>query len=989
MIAGFEREQDRKGGTPPGRLSGFGALFQERRKDLVALLILSLVLVLVFSKTIFFGQAISRVGLVAARDVVFRSFCTGPVPVYDESVFLLLAPYYFLVSSYWSLGQIPLWNPYSGWGAPLLGDVQSAALSPWRILFSLSPNMETFNLFLVAEVLLALVGMYMLARSLRLTRYSAIFAAVTYAFCPYTLHYLELLSGTSSAMMPVLFCLFVRLARNPSVLSIIWAALGCTVFIFSGHPESSFLGVMFASLLMIIVYATSAGRDLSLKERVTRPLLILSLTGFITFCLTAPLLFSFAEFVMNADCYKFGTTKNSVPSWQGIAYNLMQPAYQGASPFLGCLALPLILVAWASAGTRKMLLCLMAAAATAFVIMCRPGIFGALLMSTPLNMVPGSYCGPVLIMLLALAASLGLEGLAADDGRGGKKKLFSFACGAALILAIPLLLNWAGFDVGAASYDSCLPPMVFLPRDWINNALLLSVALIACLVLLRGRLPRLVLVSLFLSLSFLSEAAPARLSLPSQPKFAYQKADPIPFLAEKKERILALGFDVLSPNNHFVFRIPSIGVHNVMVPRRYLSFMSAMGANLTLFNTVVDKVPLSRLIDIAGVKYIVSLAPVVGEADTPVPETESKIVRPIAFNGAPDLHLKKATIGYDEFKSEVWGHLDWSVGAQHRSRYVYSIVVMDESGNTLWYGGLHAIAARSRAHAGGRKPESDGRLIHSRTRLTGLIPQSIPETRRFQVGLQVFDSKTSSFLIPESADCPVFQSVVAIKDFACRKPAVEGGVAKAHFRLVSESLPQFIRVYENQWAVPSAFIAGRALSVATGEEALAAIGSANFNPYDVVILEGRAKNQPAANESMSWHRHHPPDSATVGRPSPQEVTVDAFSHDGGYLVLTDLYFPGWRATVDGRPAEILRANYMFRAVELPPGRHQVRFVYAPFPFFLGVVIAFSAFAACAFLIARELLIKWKSVKKGGNGAQSAQDPGLTEVAPVESASQKQ
>ena len=47
-------------------------------------------------------------------------------------------------------------------------------------------------------------------------------------------------------------------------------------------------------------------------------------------------------------------------------------------------------------------------------------------------------------------------------------------------------------------------------------------------------------------------------------------------------------------------------------------------------------------------------------------------------------------------------------------------------------------------------------------------------------------------------------------------------------------------------------------------------------------------------------------------------------------MLNDIWHPWWEATVDGKPAEILRANVMFRAVEVPPGAHVVRFTFHPF-----------------------------------------------------------
>ncbi len=77
---------------------------------------------------------------------------------------------------------------------------------------------------------------------------------------------------------------------------------------------------------------------------------------------------------------------------------------------------------------------------------------------------------------------------------------------------------------------------------------------------------------------------------------------------------------------------------------------------------------------------------------------------------------------------------------------------------------------------------------------------------------------------------------------------------------------------------------------------------------------------------------------------PERVVVQAHLGAPGYLVLTDAYYPGWKALVDGRPAKIERADYYFRAVYLEEGEHTIEFVYAPLSFKVGVVISLASLA---------------------------------------------
>jgi hypothetical protein len=60
-----------------------------------------------------------------------------------------------------------------------------------------------------------------------------------------------------------------------------------------------------------------------------------------------------------------------------------------------------------------------------------------------------------------------------------------------------------------------------------------------------------------------------------------------------------------------------------------------------------------------------------------------------------------------------------------------------------------------------------------------------------------------------------------------------------------------------------------------------------------------------------------------------EVILEVDSPDGGWAVLNDVWQPWWYVDLDGKPAELLRANVLFRAVAVPPGHHEVRFTFRP------------------------------------------------------------
>ncbi len=91
--------------------------------------------------------------------------------------------------------------------------------------------------------------------------------------------------------------------------------------------------------------------------------------------------------------------------------------------------------------------------------------------------------------------------------------------------------------------------------------------------------------------------------------------------------------------------------------------------------------------------------------------------------------------------------------------------------------------------------------------------------------------------------------------------------------------------------------------------------------------------------------------AVITSYSPREVRITADVERSGILVLADSFYPGWKAMVDGKPAQIIRANYAFRGLVLPGGRHKVVFSYTPENYLLaGLVSILTVLALLALLV---------------------------------------
>ena len=72
---------------------------------------------------------------------------------------------------------------------------------------------------------------------------------------------------------------------------------------------------------------------------------------------------------------------------------------------------------------------------------------------------------------------------------------------------------------------------------------------------------------------------------------------------------------------------------------------------------------------------------------------------------------------------------------------------------------------------------------------------------------------------------------------------------------------------------------------------------------------------------------------------PNRLVLEVDTDADGILVLSEIDYPGWQATVDGRQVPILRANTLFRALPLQAGQHRIEMVFKPWTVFVGLAIS--------------------------------------------------
>lgn len=138
------------------------------------------------------------------------------------------------------------------------------------------------------------------------------------------------------------------------------------------------------------------------------------------------------------------------------------------------------------------------------------------------------------------------------------------------------------------------------------------------------------------------------------------------------------------------------------------------------------------------------------------------------------------------------------------------------------------------------------------------------------------------------------------------------------------------RIYENKSVYPRAFFVKNFVLEKNDQKIIDTMFASNFNLRESAVLE---ENPGIKNENSGG-------STKIVSYKNNRVLIETNSKSPNILVLTDVYYPGWIAKVDGAPTKIYRTDFTLRGVVVPEGMHKVEFIYDPLSFRLGIVGAF-------------------------------------------------
>ncbi len=145
---------------------------------------------------------------------------------------------------------------------------------------------------------------------------------------------------------------------------------------------------------------------------------------------------------------------------------------------------------------------------------------------------------------------------------------------------------------------------------------------------------------------------------------------------------------------------------------------------------------------------------------------------------------------------------------------------------------------------------------------------------------------------------------------------------------------QYVAIYENPDALPRAFLVHNT-QILTDDAAREQMLNNRFNPRETLLL---AHGDKLLSEDGAQRDD---ESVKVAEYRPERIELEVRANGDGYLLLTDSWYPGWVARVDGVEAPIERADYIFRAVRVSPGTHRIEMEYRPMSLYMGAAIGLT------------------------------------------------
>ena len=161
---------------------------------------------------------------------------------------------------------------------------------------------------------------------------------------------------------------------------------------------------------------------------------------------------------------------------------------------------------------------------------------------------------------------------------------------------------------------------------------------------------------------------------------------------------------------------------------------------------------------------------------------------------------------------------------------------------------------------------------------------------------------------------------------------------------------------QNPYTYGNAWFVDKISYVDNANAEISTVGKINLRHEAVADAKFKAQLGEAARQDTA-------SVVTIKAYEPNQLTYDVNSGKGGVIVFSEIYYPGWTATIDGTPAELGRVNYILRALNVKPGKHEVVLSFFPKSVDTTENIAYAAYGVLLLTVAGAIVIAWRRRKQ--------------------------
>lgn len=177
------------------------------------------------------------------------------------------------------------------------------------------------------------------------------------------------------------------------------------------------------------------------------------------------------------------------------------------------------------------------------------------------------------------------------------------------------------------------------------------------------------------------------------------------------------------------------------------------------------------------------------------------------------------------------------------------------------------------------------------------------------------------------------------------------------FYTETDTVRRTLSLRERERVLDRAHVVFSITTAGSEEEVRTLMSDPGFDPWTMAVVEDTTYRPPAPPAQL------PSGNARIREHTNNRIVVDAELDQEGLLVLSEAFYPGWRAIARDRQFPVLRTNYCQRGIPLPPGNHRIELRYEPATFARGSIVTLATLAVCGIGIAAGV---YRSRRKGAS-----------------------